>query len=37
LLTHRFDYVEEEKQLLPKVEKRKTTVDEFMSNSPGVS
>jgi hypothetical protein len=35
VLTHRFDYVEEEKATAPKVEKSKTRVDEFMSNSPG--
>jgi hypothetical protein len=35
VLTHRFDYVEEEKAATPKVDKSKTTVDEFMSNSPG--
>jgi hypothetical protein len=35
VLTHRFDYVEEEKATTPKVEKSKTTVDEFMSNIPG--
>ena len=34
VLTHRFDYVEEEKATAPKVEKSKTTVDEFMSNIP---
>ncbi|MFV8324683.1 hypothetical protein [Flavobacterium sp. ZS1P14] len=33
-LTHRFEYVEEEKATTPKVEKSKTTVDEFMSNIP---
>ena len=33
-LTHRFEYVEEEKASAPKVEKSKTTVDEFMSNIP---
>jgi hypothetical protein len=32
-LTHRFEYVEEEKATTPKVEKSKTTVDEFMGNS----
>lgn len=34
VLTHRFDYVEVEKATAPKVEKSKTTVDEFMSNIP---
>ena len=33
-LTHRFEYVEEEKVSAPRVEKSKTTVDEFMSNVP---
>jgi hypothetical protein len=33
VLTHRFDYVEEEKAAPTKVEKSKTTVDEFMGNS----
>jgi hypothetical protein len=33
-LTHRFEYVEEEKATAPKAEKSKTTVDEFMSKTP---
>ncbi|MBC5840440.1 hypothetical protein H8R23_03400 [Flavobacterium sp. F-380] len=33
-LTHRFEYVEEEKATTPKAQKSKTTVDEFMSKTP---
>lgn len=33
-LSHRFEYVEEEKASSHKVEKSKSTVDEFMSNIP---
>lgn len=33
-LAHRFEYVEEDKASTPKVEKSKTTVEEFMSNMP---
>lgn len=33
-LSHRFEYVEEEKASSHKVEKSKTTVEEFMSNVP---